>query len=65
MPYYVQQAKKPNLAQLLGLFVTAITLPIWAGAAAAVIGSGFYLLVNFPIPFLVIGGGILLLATRN
>lgn len=46
---------------LIGLFLTALTFPIWAGALTAVIGGGFFLLVHYPIPFLVIGGGILLL----
>lgn len=46
---------------LIGLFLLALTAPIWGGAISGAVAFGFYLLVNFPIPFLVIGGGLLLL----
>lgn len=52
------------MVKLLALFLTALTLPLWAGALGAVVGGGFYLLVNFPIPFLVLGGGLLLAAAK-
>jgi hypothetical protein len=48
--------------KLVALFLTALTLPLWGGALAAVVAGGFYLLAVHPIPFLVIGGGLLLAA---
>lgn len=50
------------MAQLLGLFLVALTFPIWAGAFGAAIGAGFYLLVNHTVVFLALGGGFLLLS---
>ena len=49
---------------LLALFLTALTFPLWAGALGAVVGGAFALLIHYPIPFLVIGGGLLLAAAR-
>ena len=53
------------MAKLIALVLVGLTLPIWAGALAAVIGTGFWLLASHPIPFLLIGGGILLCAVIN
>jgi len=50
------------MLQLAALFLVALTLPIWAGALGAVVGGGFWLLVNHTVPFLVLGGGLLLAA---
>ncbi len=49
---------------LLALFLTALTLPLCAGALGAVIGGAFSLPIIYSIPFLVIGGGLLLAAAR-
>jgi hypothetical protein len=61
---YAHSNKKP-VTKLLALFLTALTVPIWGGALAAVIGGGFYLLATQPVLFLVIGGGLLLAAAMK
>lgn len=42
------------MTKLAALFLAALTLPIWAGALAAVVGAGFYIFVNFPIPMIIL-----------
>lgn len=44
--------------------LTALTLPLWGGGLALLVALGFYLLVNFPVLFLVIGGGLLYLGAQ-
>lgn len=50
--------------QLIALFLTALTLPIWGGALAAVVGAGFYLAFQHPLILLLIVGGLLFLGTK-
>ena len=49
------------MKNLIALAIVALTLPLWGGALAALIGGGFYLLVQQPILFVVLVGGLFLL----
>ena len=40
------------MVYILAAALTALTLPVWGGALAAVVGAGFWLIVNFPVPFI-------------
>lgn len=61
--YLVHKFHTPSMPALIGLFVVGLTLPLWGGALAAVVGGGFFLLIQYPLPFLLVGGAVLLAAT--
>ena len=49
------------MKNLIALAIVGLTLPLWGGALAALVAGGFYLLVQQPILFVVLVGGLLLL----
>lgn len=49
---------------LIGLFLAALTLPVWGGALAAVVGGGLMLFVHYPVPMIVGTVLLFLLAAR-
>jgi hypothetical protein len=52
------------MGKFVALFLTAFTLPLWGGAAAAVIATGTYLLVQNPLLFVAICVAIFFFAPR-
>ena len=52
------------MGKFVALFLTALTFPIWAGATAAIIAGGTYLLVQNPLLFLAVFAAIFLFAPR-
>jgi len=52
------------MGKFVALFLTALTFPIWAGATAAVIATGTYLLVQNPLLFVAICVAVFFFAPR-
>jgi hypothetical protein len=53
------------MTKLAALFLAALTLPIWAGALAVVVGMGFSIFANFPIPMIVLAVALLYTAATQ
>ena len=55
-------------AQLMAPFILflilGLTLPIWGGAIAAIIGTGFFLLIQQPLAFVCLIGILFVLAAH-
>jgi hypothetical protein len=51
------------MKNLIALAIVGLTLPLWGGALAALVAGGFYLLVQQPILFVVLVGGLFLLGS--
>jgi len=59
--FWAKMTYSKLMKNLIALAIVALTLPLWGGALAALIGGGFYLLVQQPILFVVLVGGLFLL----
>jgi hypothetical protein len=52
------------MAHFLLFLILGLTLPLWGGAIAAVIGTGFFLLIQQPLVLVCLVGILFVLATH-
>ena len=52
------------MTQFILFLILGLTLPIWGGAIAAVVGTGFFLLVQQPLAFVCLIGILFVLAVH-